>query len=424
MKTLKIRNVEIGSGIPKIAVPIEAVDEAGALLKAKKASGKCDLLEIRADALKDCENIPNLMSFVKNVRDIFQGPVLFTLRSSREGGKYKGSREKYAEILEAAAISPAIDLVDIEYSSPFAGKLLKKVHEGGKAALLSHHDFNGTPGADAIERQLSGMELLGADIVKAAYMPLKSEDVCNVLKASHKMKETSAVPYFIISMGETGIMTRFGGEAFGSCMTFGCIDGEGSAPGQIEADILKKKMSEIHERIANTTVFLIGFMGTGKSSVASCLGRMLYADIFEMDRVIEEHAGMPIREIFSLYGEEYFRNLETEVLRGMKISGRRVVSCGGGTVLRSENTDVMHRLGKIYLLTAKPETILKRIEHEASNRPLLKGKLNADDIRKMSDQRRSAYEAAAGMIIPTDEKTILETAEEINFDIATGQVLY
>ena len=101
-----------------------------------------------------------------------------------------------------------------------------------------------------------------------------------------------------------------------------------------------------------------------------------------MDRVIEEHAGMPIREIFSLYGEEYFRNLETEVLRGMKISGRRVVSCGGGTVLRSENTDVMHRLGKIYLLTAKPETILKELSMKRPTGLFLRGKLNADDIRK------------------------------------------
>ena len=107
-------------------------------------------------------------------------------------------------------------------------------------------------------------------------------------------------------------------------------------------------------------IVLIGFMGCGKSSVAEMLGNEWRMDVVEMDRMISEQQGLSIPEIFDRFGEEYFRDLETALLK--KLRGRHgcVVSCGGGAPLREENVSEMKKIGQVILLTASPETIYAR----------------------------------------------------------------
>ena len=166
------------------------------------------------------------------------------------------------------------------------------------------------------------------------------------------------------------------------------------------------------EHSISCSLFLIGFMGTGKSTVAGCLQKKLSMDVVEMDQEIERREGMPIPEIFERYGEARFREAETELLTEMQTDVPRIVSCGGGAALREENVRIMKRTGKIVLLTARPETILERVQND-ENRPLLKDGKTVEHISAMLKQRREKYEAAADIVIPTDKKSIEAICREI-----------
>ena len=102
------------------------------------------------------------------------------------------------------------------------------------------------------------------------------------------------------------------------------------------------------------TLILIGFMGAGKTSAASCLAERFALQVIETDQEIVLREGMSIPEIFSAHGETYFRDRETEVFRDLKESGPVIVSAGGGAVLRDDNVKYMKANGVIVLLTASP----------------------------------------------------------------------
>lgn len=159
-------------------------------------------------------------------------------------------------------------------------------------------------------------------------------------------------------------------------------------------------------------IFLIGFMGTGKSAVSAHLSSLYRMDIVDMDQIIVRREGMSIPDIFDTHGEEYFRDLETDLLIKMQTRKNTIVSCGGGVPLRAQNIAEMKKSGRIFLLTATPQTILERVNNN-DERPLLSGNKNLEFIEKLMEERRSKYEAAADVIIHTDEKSISEVCREI-----------
>ncbi len=162
----------------------------------------------------------------------------------------------------------------------------------------------------------------------------------------------------------------------------------------------------------NSNIVLIGFMGTGKSAIANCLSKMLPMETVEMDEVIAERARMSISDIFAVYGEEYFRNLETNLLVELQEKSNVIISCGGGTPLRDNNVAEMKKNGRVVLLTAKPETIYERIRN-SHDRPLLENNKNISFISKLLEERKAKYEAAADVVIETDDKNKLQISEEI-----------
>ena len=159
-------------------------------------------------------------------------------------------------------------------------------------------------------------------------------------------------------------------------------------------------------------IFLIGYMGTGKSTVATYLHENYGMEVLEMDQEIVEREGKSISELFATKGEPYFRDLETELLVESVDKENQVVSCGGGVVLREKNVEMMKKSGQIVLLTAKPETILERVRDDES-RPLLKGNKNVTFIQDMMEKRREKYEAAADIVIATDDKDVQSICKEI-----------
>ena len=159
-------------------------------------------------------------------------------------------------------------------------------------------------------------------------------------------------------------------------------------------------------------IYLIGFMGTGKSAIGKALESLTGYSLVDMDVEIVKREKREIAEIFKNEGEEFFRALETQLLLELEKKGKCIVSCGGGVVLKEENRGIMHRSGIAVLLTARPETILERVKNDHS-RPLLEGKKNVDAIREMVQQRMPFYEKAANIIVPTDGKTVMEIAKHI-----------
>ena len=159
-------------------------------------------------------------------------------------------------------------------------------------------------------------------------------------------------------------------------------------------------------------IFLIGFMGVGKSTVSNALQNTFAMDVVEMDEMIAKKNNMSISEIFDLHGEAYFRNEETKLLKEVGSEKNKIVSCGGGVAMREVNVQEMRKSGKVILLTAKPETILERVK-ENHDRPLLENNKTVEYVSELMEKRRPAYEAAADIVIATDGKSANEICEEI-----------
>lgn len=158
-------------------------------------------------------------------------------------------------------------------------------------------------------------------------------------------------------------------------------------------------------------IILTGFMGTGKSAVGKKLAEKLKLDFIDMDTLIEERAGMTIPEIFSRFGEAHFRRLESEMVRSLVDSKRKVIATGGGSIVDPENLQKLKEIGPVICLTATPETIYNRVRSD-TNRPLLQVPDPIDQIHQLLDDRGPHY-AKADYHLPTDKGTIEELVNKI-----------
>lgn len=165
-------------------------------------------------------------------------------------------------------------------------------------------------------------------------------------------------------------------------------------------------------KLFNYNIVLIGFMGAGKSTISEFLKTAFAMDVIEMDQIIAEREGMSISDIFEVYGEQYFRDLETNLLIEMQSRTNVVISCGGGTPMRECNVVEMKKNGRVILLTAKPETILDRVK-DSHDRPLIENNKTVSFIAELMEKRREKYEAAADIVIETDGKDELQICEEL-----------
>lgn len=178
-------------------------------------------------------------------------------------------------------------------------------------------------------------------------------------------------------------------------------------------DSITQNSKKIQARkLFNYNIVLIGFMGAGKSTISEFLKTAFAMDVIEMDQIIAEREGMSISDIFEVYGEQYFRDLETNLLIEMQSRTNVVISCGGGTPMRECNVVEMKKNGRVVLLTAKPETILDRVK-DSHDRPLIENNKTVSFISELMEKRREKYEAAADIVIETDGKDELQICEEL-----------
>ena len=165
--------------------------------------------------------------------------------------------------------------------------------------------------------------------------------------------------------------------------------------------------------IREQNIILVGFMGSGKTSVGKHLAGRLRYRFEDTDQLLERKAGCTISHIFAAKEEEYFRDLETAVLLDLKsFSHGLVISTGGGLPVRKQNRELLKEMGHVVYLKASKDTLMKRLSGDTT-RPLLQGEDPAGKMEKLLHAREPIYEEAAHEIIITDHRSIDEVAERI-----------
>ena len=253
MNTVKVRNIEIGAGIPKICVPIVDVTREEILAAAENIkSTKVDVVEWRVDWYEDIFDFTKTEATMQALREVLgEMPILFTFRTSKEGGEKAIETEAYVELNQNAAKTGLVDLVDVE---AFTGDdvvkaVVETAHANGVKVIASNHDFHKTPAKEEIVSRLRKMQDLGADIPKIAVMPQNKKDVLTLLAATEEMvSEYADRPIITMSMSGTGVISRLCGEVFGSALTFGAV-GKVSAPGQMGIEDLTTVLGLLHKSL-------------------------------------------------------------------------------------------------------------------------------------------------------------------------------
>lgn len=160
-------------------------------------------------------------------------------------------------------------------------------------------------------------------------------------------------------------------------------------------------------------LILIGYMGSGKSTLGCAVSYPLKQCLIDTDKWIEQKEGHTVSEIFAAHGEAYFRQRETDCLKAMfQEREPRVLALGGGTPLRQENRDLMKQLGFTVYLHAEPETIYERVKGD-KNRPLLQCDDPRERIRQMMRERDPVYREAADYILKVDDWDLKRLVNEL-----------
>lgn len=251
MNVVKVRDITLGEGRPKICVPIVGVTKTDIINEAKTFDTiPVDLVEWRVDWFEGVFDFAQVEDTLRDLRAALGNtPILFTFRTSKEGGEKAIEADAYAELNIAAAKTGLVDLVDVE---AFTGDdvvkyIIEEAHKVDVKVVASNHDFDKTPEKDDIVGRPRKMQELGADIPKIAVMPQSKKDVLMLLAATEEMAtEYADRPIITMSMAGTGVISRLAGEAFGSALTFGAA-AKASAPGQIGVHELEKVLDIIHQ---------------------------------------------------------------------------------------------------------------------------------------------------------------------------------
>lgn len=248
---LCVRNIEIGMGMPKICIPVvkqttgEILEYIGQIMELQP-----DIIELRMDwyeHIRDTEATQRLLEMVRQLAG--ETVLLFTIRTSNEGGELTVSVEEYMNLCRMACESGCIDLLDVEafMDDHVLMEIAKFAHKKQVYVIGSNHDFEKTPPEDEITRRLEYMGQQGADIAKIAVMPRTEKDVVTLLQATTDYYDKgNTKPIVTMSMGGTGMISRLVGEIFGSAITF-ASGGEVSAPGQIQVDDVRTMLALLHK---------------------------------------------------------------------------------------------------------------------------------------------------------------------------------
>lgn len=266
--SLQIRNTTFQKGRPQVAVSLTGKTREEIIEQAKEAvSHKADVLEWRADyflaatsdldaKLTETELYLEMLNILDEVEQIGgERPRIFTIRSEGQGGKIALSNNQIEGIQTFIAQTGLADFIDVEVKAfkpefgGIGGRLLKKrvddIHEAGSRVILSYHDHEEMIPAVFIVKLVSAMSKYNPDMCKVAAMAGSKEDANSMIKATAYVHDKVSMPLITMAMGKEGISSRVIGGKYGSVVTFASV-GEASAPGQIPAGVLIKRLDELY----------------------------------------------------------------------------------------------------------------------------------------------------------------------------------
>ncbi len=259
MNELKIRNMILKPGRPKVVVPLVSQHPAEIIEECENLKDlPCDMVEWRADYylagiedidahLSDKHGYLDMVKILDDVNYIVdEKPLIFTVRSKDQGGQLKLTKSQLESVYGLAAETQLVDIIDIELvdengevNVEWVRHQIDEAHRHGVKVMLSHHDFTGTPEPGKIVAMVKNMYMMGADICKFASAAADKKDAENLLKATAFLTKNNIGPIIMIAMGEAGVATRVAAGRYGSCMTFAAGKGN-SAPGQPDTYTMKK----------------------------------------------------------------------------------------------------------------------------------------------------------------------------------------
>lgn len=250
MNTIKVRDIEIGAGAPKIIVPIVGVTKEDILNEAKTFDSiPVDVVEWRVDWFEHVFEFDKVEDVLKDLRNVLGNiPLLLTFRTKKEGGEKAIDTKDYKELNLRAAKTGYVDFIDVEIftGDDVVREIIDGAHATGVKVIASNHDFFKTPAKSDIIYRLRKMQDMGADIPKIAVMPQSRRDVLTLLCATEEMiTDYADRPIITMSMAGTGVISRLCGEVFGSSMTFGAAK-KASAPGQMGVNDLNTVLDLLH----------------------------------------------------------------------------------------------------------------------------------------------------------------------------------
>lgn len=412
MKILKCRNITLSNKETKICVPITGKNDAEIIEQAKVIKElKPDIVEWRADFYQIKEKEKDTFEIVcglEQIHNIIKDiPIIFTFRTAKEGGERQIDFEtykNYCSFVAAVAEKNNIAFIDLEAFGNKEKKriyeLIDYIHEWDVKIIGSNHHFDRTPSEEEMIDILHKMDEMGVDVCKLAVMPKEKSDVNALINASKTADKKIEKPVVTMSMAELGAVTRVCTRLTGSVLTF-AAGVNASAPGQINVDAVRYLLNIGKGCELSGNIALIGFMGTGKTTISQALSRITGFEEVDVDKYIVDNAGMEIRDIFEKYGEQHFRDLETKALRELQDRKGQIISCGGGAVLRDENVEILKKGGVIVLLTATPETIFERVKNH-THRPILNNDMSLNHVKELMDKREPRYQAVAEVKVNVD----------------------
>ena len=373
-------------------------------------------VEIRYDSLKRREE--KLGKFLGELREILgDKKLIFTIRTNRQGGFFPYDKS-YFQLNMMAMESGYPDYIDLEVELDSKGRQAfldchAMIQQLGGKCIASYHDFQKTPSRGECREILNALASYETDTIKLACMPRKEADVLNLMLASREWKDKNPGRNLIsMSMGEMGKSSRVLGSLSGSKHSF-VQAFTASAPGQFGIEEYVELWRSLEGR---KNIALIGFMGSGKTTLGEVLSEKLSLPLVELDRRLEEGFSMRISQYFKQFGEERFRREETKILKEVFEEERNlglILSPGGGIVLREENRKLLKEQCFCIYLQLSPKAVLERLEKEAENRPVLQNKLDMRSIEKIMEERESLYQACGDAVLSVEGKSVEQCEEEL-----------
>ena len=247
-RIVKLGGVTLGAGMPAVCVPVMGrnIEELSAAAE-RARSAEADVIELRMDSMDEMPDATAALEAIAAVKRAAESiPLLFTLRTQRDGGAGSADAQAYEALLSGVIRAGACEAVDCELSvgeAAFA-RIAKLAKAHGVVLVGSSHEFGSIGDMRRAGEWLKRQEELGADVCKAAVMTRDVHEALCAMQVYAQAHEQLKAPMIAIAMGPVGVMTRLCGACFGSCLTFGTA-GEQSAPGQIDAMKLRAALETV-----------------------------------------------------------------------------------------------------------------------------------------------------------------------------------